>query len=241
MLRRADDWDTLLRQESRLPGPRANLELAHAVADIGDAALLWRMASLDAMQAPTNTPDEFLACCGVLGLGRLLVQGDAHALHALRRHAGDPRWRIREMVATALQRLGRHDMVALLAIAEDWATDGPLEQRAAAAALCEPDLLAEPADVQRVLAVLDTITASIRASTTRKGEAFRVLRQGMAYCWSVAVAALPDEGKAYMERWLGDDDRDVRWIMKSNLGKARLTRMDATWVARCLEQLGARV
>jgi hypothetical protein len=36
-LRRLDGWDDYLREESGLPGPRANLELVHAVAEEGSA------------------------------------------------------------------------------------------------------------------------------------------------------------------------------------------------------------
>jgi len=35
-----------------------------------------------------------------------------------------------------------------------------------------------------------------------------------------------------MEKWLADEDKDVRWIMRENLGKARLARLDADWLAR---------
>ena len=69
-------------------------------------------------------------------------------------------------------------------------------------------------------------------------ESYKVLRQGMGYCWSVAVAALPDVGKAMMERWLRCDDKDVRWVMKENLKKNRLVKMDADWVKKCMKQLG---
>ena len=41
----------------------------------------------------------------------------------------------------ALQRLGDVDMAQLLAEMRDWAEGTPLEQRAAAAAICEPRLL----------------------------------------------------------------------------------------------------
>ena len=41
----------------------------------------------------------------------------------------------------ALQRWGDADMAGLLAAMTDWAAGNPLEQRAAAAALCEPRLL----------------------------------------------------------------------------------------------------
>jgi hypothetical protein len=46
------------------------------------------------------------------------------------------------------------------------------------------------------------------------------------------VAALPGEGKALMEKWMGATDPDIRWIMKENLKKSRLVRMDAAWVER---------
>ena len=45
------EWDTYLLQESHLPGPRSNLELAQAVADEGDAALFERYIAMDAAQA----------------------------------------------------------------------------------------------------------------------------------------------------------------------------------------------
>ena len=47
----------------------------------------------------------------------------------------------------------------------------------------------------------------------------------------MAVAALPDVGKPLMEKWLGSDDPDIRWIMRENLKKNRLAKMDAAWVA----------
>ena len=96
----------------------------------------------------------------------------------------------------ALQRWGDADMDGLLAEMTDWAAGNPLEQRAAAAALCEPRLLREPEHAAAVLRILDGITASIPQVTDRKSDAFKTLRQGLGYCWSVAVAALPDDGQA---------------------------------------------
>jgi hypothetical protein len=55
----------------------------------------------------------------------------------------------------------------------------------------------------------------------------------MAYCWSVVVAALPGKGKLMMEKWLASEDKDIRWIMKENLKKNRLSKMDADWVKAC--------
>jgi hypothetical protein len=233
-----DDWDAYLLAESGLPGPRGNLELAQAVADVGDLARFQRYAAYTADQAPTNTPGEFLAFCGVVGLGRLVAEGHHELLPTLRRHASDPRWRLREAVAMALQRLGDADMGSLLAEMRAWAQGSPLEQRAAAAALCEPRLLTQPAHARATLEILDAITATIPSVEDRRDESFRALRQGLGYCWSVAVVALPEVGKPMMEAWLSHPDPDIRWIMRENLKKARLARMDAAWVEAWRERAG---
>jgi hypothetical protein len=174
----------------------------------------------------------FLAVCGAVGLGRLLADGDRGARETLERLAADPRWRVREGVAMGLQRLGAKDMDALLRIAEEWTRGGRLQQRAAAAAICEPALLRRPEDAQRALRILDAITASIADAGDAKTEEFRVLRQALGYCWSVAAAALPAAGTMMMERWLAVDDADIRWVMRENLTKARLARVAPDWVAR---------
>jgi len=64
------------------------------------------------------------------------------------------------------------------------------------------------------------------------------LRKGLGFCWSVATVALPKTGKKMMERWIANDDKDVLWVMKENLRKKRLTRMDAQWVATSKVRLG---
>jgi len=130
----------------------------------------------------------------------------------------------------ALQRLGKVDMDLLLQEMEKWSKGNLLEKRAAAAALCEPKLLREEKQVERVLQILDEITVSIQSVEDRKSDELKALRKGLGYCWSVAVVALPEEGKRMMERWFSSDDKDVLWIMKQNLRKKRLTRMDAEWV-----------
>jgi hypothetical protein len=239
-LRELEDWDPFLLRESGLPGPRGNIELGRAVAEEGDEELFQRYLSFDADVAPVNSPQEFLAFCGVLGLGRLVSEGRTELLGTLREFASDPRWRTREAVAMALQRLGDADMDLLLDEMEGWSQGSLLERRAAAAGLCEPRLLKEPAHVGRVLKLLDVITASIVDVEDRRSEQFLALRKGLGYCWSVAVAALPDEGRKTMERWFSSDDKDVRWIMKENLKKKRLERMDAEWVERAKADLGRR-
>ena len=226
-LRALDDWEPYLRRHSNLPGPRGNLELAHAVAQEGSAAQFLRWAALTPDAAPENTPDGYLAFCGVLGLGALLARGagDRAALLALlRARASDPRWRVREAVAAGLQLWGDADMAALLAEMASWGEGSYCEQRAAAAALCEPRLLQDAAAALATLDVLDRMTERVAGAPAadRKSEPFRILRQALGYCWSVAVAASPHAGVPRFRRWLTHPDLDVRWIMRENLGKKRI-------------------
>ena len=58
----------------------------------------------------------------------------------------------------ALQRWGDADMPGLLDEMAAWAAGNPWEQRAAAAALCEPRLLKNPEHAATVLRILDEIT-----------------------------------------------------------------------------------
>jgi HEAT repeat protein len=182
--------------------------------------------------APTNDPHEFLAFCGVVGLGRLLAEGDVSILGQLRPFASDPRWRLREGVAMALQRLGKADMRRLLEAMQQWSTGSWLEKRAAAAALAEPALLHKEPDALEALQILERITASMEDSADAKNEGFKILQQGLSYCWSVVVAAAPEQGKRIMEKWLAGPDRIIQRIMQENLKKNRLVRMDAAWVEK---------
>ena len=103
--------------------------------------------------------------------------------------------------------------------------------------MCEPRLLGQNQYAREVLGILDKITAGIEQADYRRSEEFLTLRQGLGYCWSVAVVSLPVEGKALMEKWLVNSDRDVRWIMRENLKKARLVRMDAEWVKKMRDRI----
>ncbi|MGB7872766.1 MAG: hypothetical protein WBL25_00170, partial [Anaerolineales bacterium] len=143
ILKNLEDWDEYLRGESNLPGPRGNLELAHAAADLEDRTRVEHFLGFTPQRAPVNTPDEFLAFCGVEGLGRLIAEGQTDLWPTLHVYASDPRWRIREAVAMALQRVGMLAMDLLLDKVGTWAEDNWLEMRATAAGLVEPKLLRE--------------------------------------------------------------------------------------------------
>jgi hypothetical protein len=239
-LRSVQDWEGFLKKHSGLPGPRGNLELAQAAADAGSLKQFREWLRQDVRRAPTNTPGEFIAFCGVLGHGRLLAEGRMSAAGVLRAAASDPRWRVREAAAMGLQRLGRADMSALLRIVEPWSRGTLLEQRAAAAAVCEPALLTRPQPTRRVLRLLDRITRGLARCQDRRSPDFRVLRQGLGYCWSVAVAADPQAGRPLMEKWAESRDPDVQWLVRENLCKARLARLDRRWVAAMQARLARR-
>ena len=213
-------WPVYLTEHSGLPGPRGNIELGQAVADVG---------TLDDFDALIRTDDEYLTFCGVMGLGAVLAAGGGDDIvERLRRHAADARWRVREAVAMALQRLGDADLPRLLALVRAWADDpDPLVQRAAAAGICEPRLLATPAAAAGAIEVCRRATQSLarRPAESRREPDVRSLRQGLGYCWSVAVAADPGPGLTAFRQLEGVDDADVAWIVRENRRKKRLAAL----------------
>jgi hypothetical protein len=172
---------------------------------------------------------EFLAVCGIVGLGRLVAEGRMDLLGELREHASDRRWRVREGVAMALQRVGDADIGRLFEIVSGWLDDRPYVQRAVVAAVAEPRLLRAREWAGRAVDIVDRVTASLAEASERRSEEFKTLRQALAYCWSVVAVADPEHGKARVEYWALSADPDVRWLIKENLKKARLLRLDGAW------------
>lgn len=214
----ATRWPAYLGEHSGLPGPRGNIELAQAVADEGDRASFDRFIATD---------NEYLVFCGVIGLGRLLAEG-AQVEARLRQHATDARWRVREAVAMALQRLGDADLPRLLDLVTSWAVHPhPLVQRAAVAGVCEPRLLQTPAAAACAVSVCAQLTQGLAAipADKRRDVGVRSLRQALGYCWSVAVAADPAAGLPHFRALISSDDPDVAWIMRENSKKARLAKL----------------
>ena len=242
-LRSGDDGAlrSFLLANSGLPGPRANLELIDAFAgaaatvvrrdDARDGALeamLDRWADLGADDAPGGEPAVMLPCAAVAAYGAV---GAARPewiddeLGKLRRAASDVRWRIREIVAEALQPLLAADWRRVYRVLVGWAADDdPLVVRAAAAAVAEPPLL----DVrQRAVAAQRLQRVAVaryaRDPRPRRDEGSRVLRKGLAYTISVTVAATGDF--TLLDELASSDDPDLQWIATQNLKKSRLTRL----------------
>jgi hypothetical protein len=234
----ATDRVELLRRGSNLPGPRGNLELMYAAAATGSEGDLreWiRLGFPDpAVEQPT---DEFLAMCGIVGLGPLVAAGRDELVEELRGYASDRRWRVREAVAMALQAVGDADVARLLGIATDWLSDRPYVQRAAVAAVSEPRLLRDPSQACRAVDVVEKATANLAALDDRRSDEARTLRQGLAYCWSVVMASAPEYGRERFEAQSASSDRDVRWLLCENLKKNRLARLDPAWTAAMQERV----
>jgi len=211
-------WPTYLRENSGLPGPRGNLELVQALAEEGDRGVFDTLIATD---------DEYLVVCGVVGLGRLMAQG-ADVEPELLGHSRDERWRVREGVAMALQRLGDADLPRLIGLVRAWSVyENPLVQRAAVAGICEPRLLKTPTSAEGALTACAQATEALVARTDdeRREPAARTLRQTLGYCWSVAVAAAPAKGLPMFRALAASSDPDVSWIVRENSSKARLAKL----------------
>ncbi len=232
-----------LAERSGLPGPRMNLALVAAFADaVGEVvtrpdppvdrleALLDGWVALSPQDAPTNDPREIWPGAAVLAYGQVAARrpdwwGDEIA--KLHRAATDPRWRVRELVATALQRMLAADWPRTLAALQGWLTEAdPLVIRAAVAAVAEPPLLHEAGRGADALAIqagaLDWLARLSPAE--RRSEGVRTLRQALGFTVSVAVAAAPEAGFALLDQWAASSDPDGQWVVRENLKKARLRR-----------------
>lgn len=208
---------------SGLPGPRANLELLGAFADVAPADLVLALA---------EDPDDYLRCCGTDGVGRLVLEAaadDRAPLTALlRARAADGSWRVREAAAMALQRVGDAEPPTLRALVAAWACDpDPLVRRAAVAGVCEPRLLRDPATAAAALDACAAATDSLAAlpPAERRDPGVRTLRQALGYAWSVAVAGDPAAGVPRFAALRASDDADVAWVVRENEKKTRLRRL----------------
>jgi hypothetical protein len=225
------DKSSFLRQHCGLPGPRGNLELVQAAADVGGEADFreWIARGSPGESQAACPTDEFLVACGVVGLGRLVAEGGADLVPELQLHAADRRWRVREGVAMALQRVGDADPQRFFTIVSGWMDERPYVLRAVVAAVAEPRLLRTADAAAQAVSIVDRVMTRYVASNDRRSEESRTLRQALGYCWSVVIVSDPERGKTRLEYWATSPDPDARWIVRENLKKARLARLDPAW------------
>ena len=218
-----------LASNSRLPGPRANLELLNAFATAVKSARtspekLWNL-SLHFCRS-TN---EFVVMCGIRGVGAVATVNpeafNQRAMRQLKLAAASPNWRAREAVAMALQ-----DMIGSRALQmkrlDEWVSEGDwLAMRAVAAGVAEPRLLRDASDARLALGLHKRILARVAGTDSPRSEDLRVLKQALAYSLSVVVAAAPKEGFTYLEELIAKRDPDILSVCRENLKKDRLKRI----------------
>jgi hypothetical protein len=228
-----------LREQSHLPGTRANLGLVGEVSDELASMVsrhpkqvweLLRALSQDALVAETNTPAEFVALCGVVAYGACAAafanwRPDVYVM--LSRMSSSASWRVREGVAMAYQRLLAVAPEATLSYLRDLAADGDcLQQRACIAAVAEPILLQTAQMKEGALEIQRLVVHCFHGIplSERKREDVRILRQGLSFTLSVAVAALPESGFTLLRECASWADPDINWILRENLKKKRLLK-----------------
>jgi hypothetical protein len=202
LLKKLEDWIPFLKENSNLPGPRGNLELANAAAHTSTYHQMELMLAEDSPNVVENSSEVFVVFCGVVALGVHFTPGNNQQISILKHYANDRQWRIRESVAMALQEIGKRDMQLLLSELQNWMNGPYLQLRAVAAGLSEPALLQELSVINRVLEMLDKITIRIQEGPEDDKDGFIAHMKGLSYCWRVATCAYPEKGKKLMEKWM---------------------------------------
>ncbi|MFX0093873.1 MAG: hypothetical protein ACFFBD_19195 [Candidatus Hodarchaeota archaeon] len=238
---KTEDSDKIIRfliSNSNLPGHRANLELARAFAEVSETystenlslieELALKLIELSPDEAPVNSPKEFLPFCGILSIGFL---GSTHSsffqksLSHIHKLANDPRWRIREAVAMAIQRLIENQKGETLLELGTWIEKNDwLRMRAVVAGVAEPSLLEDKQIADWALEFHKEIIFRVHCSAERKFEGFKILKKALSYSLSVVIIALPTEGFEYIYELIDLQDEDILRIVKQNLKKNRLSR-----------------
>src|SRR5260221_574390 len=143
----------------------------------------------------------------------------------LRRAALHPCWRVREMVAAALQRMLAANWKRTYQVLTNWLLDDDaLVIRASAAAIAEPPLLKSKARGDDALFIQARAVEWLARlpQERRREEAVSVLRKALGYTLSVAIAATPEAGLALLVQLSASADKDIHGMLPENLKKQRL-------------------
>jgi len=228
-----------LREQSHLPGPRANLKLVDDVAGLlaeavsagpEDVRRVIEHLTREEKTLEVNTPGEFVVLCGVVACGACASVYAAwrhEMLARLSEFACNASWRVREGTAIAFQHLLEAVPEETSACLRIWASDGNCwQQRASIAAIAEPALMNDAALRDAAFEIQQVILRRFHAipQSERKREDVKVLRQATGYTLSVITAALPEQGFALMRECASWGDADINWILRENLKKKRLAK-----------------
>ena len=231
-----------LTSHSGLPGARMNLRLVGDFAEAVGAVVLrpdppvQRLEDLldgwAAEDAAGDEPEVILPCAAHAAYGEVgAVRPDwwDDEIAKLRRGATDDRWRVREVVAQALQRLLDADWPRTIDALLAWAADpDPLVVRAAAAGVAEPRLVRAKPAARDAVEVQRRAVATYRSlpPERRRRDDAKALRQALGFTLSVPSAVTGD--LTLLDELASSGDRDLEWIARQNLGKSRLARWRST-------------
>lgn len=207
-------------ENSNLPGPRANLELAFALSEVYEnLEVLTKWTEIDADQADVNDPRSFLPFCSAVCLGRMYTKTkDVKIVQVLKKLASDDRWRIREAAAFGFQRIGEENLSELKRIFSEWIEkSNNREKRAILVSLAHPKIL----DRNTSLFCFE-IVENVFEDMERDDD-FEILKKGLEFTISVYTVVNPEHGFSFMEKWIGKD-KVIDEIIKSNLKKNRLLK-----------------
>lgn len=235
MMIQGDDTalQSYLLANSNLPSQQGNLTLAAAFAsqfhyqvNIKQFTSLlkkWaRIASGD------NEPALFLPFCAIQAIGCCYAYTkDETYLPYLKEAMRDQRWRMREGIAIAFQHIGEADGEELKRLLTAfYPSSSYLDKRAFVAALAHPPILKKNKDIALfALTMSGHILQDVYAQAVdRKDTDYIALVKGLSYAISVFVAYAPEEGFAWMERWVAIEHKDCRKIIKENLNKSRIKK-----------------
>jgi|UniRef100_A0A7C3I3I5 hypothetical protein len=218
-----------LKDNSNLPGPRGNLELLYSFSK--DATEEEINECIKYIQNDTeNSPEEFVGMCGIVGYSVHNKDKIEDTLDYISKFASHKSWRIREAVAMGIQEISVNKMKETLKNITKLINGNCFEKRAVVAGLCEPKLLKEEETATSVLKVLNEITEVLDHNNKLSDEE-ESLRKALGYGWSVAIVHAPENGKKMLEMLLKEKKgKHIKWIIKENLKKNRLIKMDIDWV-----------
>lgn len=175
-------------KNSNLPGPRGNIELSFALAEIyNDVDVLYDWLKVTEEVADTNNPKAFLPFSALVSLGKIYTnKKDKKIISVLKKSANDGRWRIREAVAFAFQIIGENDFTELKNIFSIWIKkSNNFGKRAILASLAHQKFLNEE-NTKFCFEISDIVLKEMDRENN-----FEVLKKGLEFTLSVFAAANP--------------------------------------------------